>query len=74
MDDRTCHQLLTTLQANPADVQLYHAELESMIGDCMKRVLELAKQGGCDDEKMKLVVLEYRVRLLLERWKKRDAN
>ena len=67
-------QLLTALEANPKDVQLYHLELEVMIQECMGRVLELAKEGNRDDEKMKLVALEYRARLLLERWKKESRN
>ena len=74
MDFAHGDRLLTALEARPEDVQLYHGELETMIAECMERVYELAKQGGRDDEKMRLTALEYRARLLLERWKKQSQN
>jgi hypothetical protein len=69
-----CKALLTDLEQSPRRVQLHHAELESMISWCMDEVFELAKSGEHRERKMELVGLEYRARLLLERWKKRDRN
>ncbi|MHC4696937.1 MAG: hypothetical protein ACYTFA_09355 [Planctomycetota bacterium] len=40
----------------------------------MDEIFELAKTGEHKERKMELVALEYRARLLLERWKKRDRN
>ena len=40
----------------------------------MDEIHRLAKSGEDDERKMKLVALEYRARLVLERFRKRDAN
>ena len=74
MDIASWQRLLATLEGKPDDVQLYYGELEAMIAKCMERVYELAKEGGRDEDKMELTASEYRARLLLERWKKRDVN
>ncbi len=69
-----CQALLTDLEQTPRRVQLHHADLESLIAWCMDEIFELAKTDGDKDRKMQLVGLEYRARLLLERWKKQDRN
>ena len=48
--------------------------MEQFIAWCMDEIFELAKSGEDDEGKMKLVALEYRARLVLERFRKRDAN
>ncbi|MHC4696729.1 MAG: hypothetical protein ACYTFA_08310 [Planctomycetota bacterium] len=40
----------------------------------MDEVYRLAKSGENDNRKMKFVGLEYRARLLLDRWKKQAQN
>ncbi len=40
----------------------------------MDEVYRVAKTGEDDERKMKLVALEYRAQLVLERFRKRDAN
>ncbi len=69
-----CKPLLADLGQSPRRVQLHHGDLESMIAWCMDEIFELAKSGEDKERKMELVALEYRARLLLERWRKRDQN
>ena len=40
----------------------------------MDEIFRLAESGEDDERKMKLVALECRARLVLERFRKRDAN
>ncbi len=51
-----------------------NSRLESVIAWCMDEIHRLARSGEDDERKMKLVALEYRARLVLERLRKRDAN
>ncbi len=67
-------RLIETLEADPVKVTAYYIELEQFIAWCMDDVYRLAKSGEDDERKMKLVALEYRARLVLERFRKRDAN
>ncbi len=69
-----CQALLTDLEQTPRRVQLHHGERESLIAWCMDEIFELAKSDGDKERKMELAALEYRPRLLLKRWKKRDRN
>ena len=65
---------LADLEQTPRRVQLYHADLESLIAWCMDEIFELAKTDEFRERKMQLVGLEYRARLLLKRWKEQDGN
>ena len=66
--------LLADLERSPRRVQLHRAELESMVASCMDEIYELAKSGEAKERKMELAALEYRARIVPERWKKRDRN
>ncbi len=74
LNTRECRALLTDLEQTPRRVQLHHADLESLIAWCVDEIFELAKTGEDKERKMELVALEYRARLLLERWKQQDQN
>ena len=54
-------------------LQLQKAALEETIASCMNEIHRLA-QDGENQRKMQLVAIEYRARLLLERWAKRNLN
>ncbi len=69
-----CKALLADLERHPGRVQLHYAELESAISWLMDEIHRLAQAGEDDGRKMQLVAIEYRVRLLLERWQKRNQN
>ena len=45
-----------------------------LIGTRQSEGWRLAKSGEDDEPRMKLVALEYRARLVLERFRKPDAN
>ena len=61
--------LIADLERHPHRIQLFDSDLEAFILWSMDAVFELAKRGDDDDHKMRLVGLEYRARLLLERWR-----
>ncbi len=73
-DTADYRSLLTDLEQTPRRVLLHHADLESLIAWCMDEIFELAKTDGDRERKMELVGLEYRARLLLDRWKQLDQN
>ena len=73
-DTADCRSLLADLEQSPRRIQLHHADRVTMIAWCMDEIFELAKSGEDKERKVELVALEYRARLLLERWKKRDRN
>lgn len=60
--------LAGSLERSSRTVQLYVAELERVIAYSEDEPYERAKAGGDDDGTMHLRRLEYRSRLLLERW------
>ena len=66
-------EFVTNLERDPDRVQAYYGELESLIAECMAEVHQLAKTGETD-QKMKLVAVEYKARLVLERWRRAEAN
>ena len=66
--------LIETLEADPGKLPAFYIDLERFIAWCMDEIFRLAKGGDDDERKMKLVALEYRARLVLERFRKRDAN
>ena len=66
-------ELLSDLERKPERVQLHKTALEETIAWCMDEIHRLA-QDGENQRKMQLVAIEYRARLLLERWAKRNAN
>ena len=62
--------LLDDLERKPGRIELFTADLEAFILRTMDTVYKLAKRGDNDERKMRMVGLEYRARLLLERLKK----
>ena len=74
MDITRSHHLIETLEADLAKLPAFYIDLERFIAWCMDEIFRLAKSGEDDERKMKLVALEYRARLVLERFRKRDAN
>ena len=74
MDLARSQRLIETLEADPAKLPVFYIDLERFVSWCMDEIFRLAKSGEDDERKMKLVALEYRARLVLERFRKRDAN
>ena len=74
MDLPQAASLLTDLERAPERVQLHHGELEGIVSVCMDDIYELVGTGADNDRKMRLVAIEYRARLLLERFKKLRIN
>ncbi len=74
MDLIRAQRLIETLEADPAKLPAFYIDLEQFIAWCMDEIFRLAKSGEDDERKMRLVALEYRARLVLERFRKRDAN
>ncbi len=74
VDPARCKVLVDTLERDPSAVPAYFMYLESAIKWLMDEIFALAKSGEDDDEKMKLVALEYRARLVLERYRKMNSN
>ena len=73
MEIANTRELFSDLERKPERVQLHKAALEETIAWCMDEIHRLA-QDGENDRKMQLVAIEYRARLLLERWTKRNLN
>ncbi len=74
MNLATTKTLLDALEESPESVQLHHGELERLIASCVDEIFVLAKSGANNDRKMQLVGVEYRARLLMERYKKLAVN
>ncbi len=74
MDLTRSQRLIETLEADPGKLPAFYIDLEQLVAWCMDEIHRLAKSGEDDEPKMKLVALEYRARLVLERFRKRDAN
>ena len=74
MDVTRSQHLIETLEADPAKLPAYYIDRERFIALCMDEIFRLAESGEDDERKMKLVALEHRARLVLERFRKRDAN
>ncbi len=75
MDLARSQRLIETLEADPAKVPAYYLHLENVIAWCMDEIFRLAKSGEDGEHKIKLVALEYRARLVLERfWKSTPIN
>ena len=73
MNTQTANDFLTELESDPQRVQLHMTQLEETISSCMDRVFALAKEGETT-EKMQLVAIEHRARLVLDRWRKMGRN
>ena len=73
MEIASTQELLRDLERQPERVQLHKTALEEMIAWCMGEIHRLALDGE-NDHKMQLVAIEYRARLLLERWTRRNLN
>ncbi len=73
MEIASTQELLRDLERQPMRVQLHITELEEAIAWCMDEIHRLA-QAGENQRKIQLVAIEYRARLLLERWTKRNLN
>ena len=67
MEIASTQELLRDLERAPERVQLHKTALEETIAWCMDEIHRLA-QDGENDRKMQLVAIEYRARLLLQRW------
>ena len=74
MNLATAKTLLDALEESPQHVQLHYGELERLIATCMDTIFELSLSSEDNDRKMALVAVEYRARLLLERYKKLTMN
>ena len=74
MDLARSQHLIETLEADPSKLPAYYLHLENVIAWCTDEISRLAESGGDEEGKMKLVALEHRARLVLERFRKRDAN
>ena len=74
MDIPAAKSLISNLKRHPRRIELFTADLEAFILWTMDVVYELAKRGDDDARKMRMVGLEYRARLLLERMKKTGLN
>ena len=66
--------LVTQLEESPERVPLYYSELEATIATLMEDIYQLSLTGADNDRKMRLVTLEYRARLVLERFRKQNVN
>lgn len=73
MEIASTQQLVRDLERKRERVQLHKTALEETIAWCMEEIHRLA-QDGENQRKMQLVAIEYRARLLLERWTKRNLN
>ena len=73
MEIASTQELLRDLERQPERVQLHTAAIEETIAWCMDEIHRLA-QDGENQRKMQIVAIEYRARLLLERWTKRNLN
>jgi DNA/RNA endonuclease G (NUC1) len=69
-----CQALVAELEREPDRVPAYYGDLEGLIAECMNEVYRLSKTGTPDNRKLRLVAIEYRARLLLERCRKQGAN
>ncbi len=74
MDITRSQHLIEMLEADPGKLPAFYIDLEQFIAWCMDEIFRLSKTGDDDEGKMKLVALECRARLVLERFRKRDAN
>ena len=74
MNLANANTLLDALEDSPESIQLHHGELERLIRTCMDTIYELSVSGENNERKMQLVGIEYRARLLMERFKKLAMN
>ena len=74
MDITRSQHLIEMPEADPAKLPAYYLHVENVIAWCMDEIFRLAKSSEDDEHKMKLVALEYRARLVLERFRKRDVE
>ena len=65
---------ITDLNSSPEWGATSYPELEKSIAWSMDEVYKLAQTSKDDNLKMRIVALEYRARLLLERWKRVGVN
>ena len=63
-----------TLEADPGKRPAFYLHLESVIARCMDEIFRLTESGEDDERQTKVVALKYPARLVLERFRKRDAN
>ncbi len=65
-----CQSLVRELERYPTRVQAYYGDLEAAIAWLM----DVTFKATDPNEKRRLAATELRARLLLERFRKRDAN
>ena len=69
------HRFGPRLNRSPvAAIRFSDRLLERLIATCMDAVYDLSVSGEDNERKMKIVAIEYRARLLLERFKKLAVN
>ena len=74
MDLPCSEALVGQLERSPERVPLYFGNLETMIATLMEDIYQLSQTGADNDRKMRLVALEYRARLVLDRFRKQNVN
>ena len=74
MDLTRSQHMIETLEADPAKLPAFLIDLERLIAWCMDEIFRLAKSGEDDEGKTKPAALEDGAVLVLERFRKRDAN
>ena len=74
MDLTGSQRMIETPEADRAKLPAFYIDLEQVVAQCMDEIFRLAKSGEDDERKMKLVALEHRARLVLKRFRKRDAS
>lgn len=66
--------LVGQLEKSPERVPLYYGHVNKLIACSMNGIYRLSLKSADSDRKMRLVALEYRARLVLERFKKLGTN
>ena len=70
MDRNEQNDLVNRLEASPHLVPVHVETLRTMIAGLMDEIYDTLDT----EHKMQLVAIEYRARLILDRWKLREAN
>ena len=74
MDLARSEALVGQLEKSLGRVPLYYGDLETMIATLMEDIYQLSLTAADSDRKMRLIALEYRARLVLERFRKQNVN
>ena len=74
MTDAEAQAMIAELEREPSRMPMYLGTVQLFIAACLGRIIELAKSGEDDEHRMRFVALEYRARLVLDRWRKQAQN